>query len=266
MKITAIACAAAAGLASAGAVSASTLTITVENLAPAGGFSLTPVWMGFQNGSFETFTPGMATTAPGITEIAELGDTGPITNRFAMQQPNGTDFTFADPNGAPVFSPGESASTSVNVASPDTYRFLSFASMVVPTNDLFVGNSTPLEVFDAMGGFNGPIVIELFGADVYDNGSEVNDVSNGPAFVMGQDAMAGADENGVARLFFNGDPGNDMTSAAYLQSIVGVTTPVGVVSETFDAQTPLARITIVPSPGPAGALALAGLAAVRRRR
>jgi hypothetical protein len=268
MKTTHILRAATGVLALTGAANAEMLSITVENTLGSGGFALTPVWFGLSDGSFETFTPGLATTAPGITEIAELGDTQPITDRFNMQQPNGTQLTFASAaDGPPVFSPGENATATVDVTNPGTYRFLNFASMVVPTNDLFVGNSTGIEVFDAMGNFNGPITIDLFGADVWDNGSEVNDINDGPAFVQGVDATGGTNENGVARLLFGGDAQDDQDAIDYLQSIVGITTvPGDTITSAFDEGTRLGRITIVPTPNAAALFGVFGAAALRRRR
>lgn len=259
------ACAVVALMGGAGVAQGETLSITVENLLPADGTALTPVWFGFGDGSFETFTPGQATTAVGITEIAEVGDTGPITGRFASEQAGGTQLTFLSQNGAPVFTGGESETTSVNVSDAGTYRFLNFATMIVPTNDLFAGNSQGIEVFDEFGNFNGPIVIDIFGSNVWDNGSEVNDITDGPAFLQGVNGADGTDENGVARLLFGS--GDDAGAESYLNSILGQTTAPGFdIGTVFGAGDLIARITITPAPGAAGLLAVAGIGAVRRRR
>ncbi len=237
------------------------LSITIENTQAAGGMSFTPFWLGVHDNSFDVFNAGEMASG-GITEIAEVGDTGAISARFDMEAAGGTQATFAEPNGPPVFSPGESATTSLNVMTPETYRYLQFASMVVPTNDLFIGNDDAIEVFDSNGNFNGPFTIEIHGSNVWDNGSEVNDIGNGPAFVSGVDGAAGADESLVVRNFFGVD-GSD----AYLASIVGTTTAPGpVVTEVFGRDTLIARITIVPAPGSLALLAPGAMLAMRRRR
>ena len=58
--------------ASAGAVQAATLKITVTNLGVSGGLTITPVFAAFHNGSFDTFNVGDAASA-GLEEIAETG-------------------------------------------------------------------------------------------------------------------------------------------------------------------------------------------------
>jgi len=252
-----------ASLACAGGVAGGeTVTVTIENLQDSGGFALTPFWLGFHDGSFDVFQGGQAATGfPGIEEIAELGMTGPISSRFASEQPNGQDTTLADPEGAPVFEGGASESATFNLDTADQ-RFFNYASMVVPTNDLFVGNDSAIELFDAGGNFTGPITIMLLGSHVYDAGTEANDVSDGPAFVQGVDATLGTMTDEPVSLFFS-DPGAD----AYIQSIIGTTTAPGFeITQGFDGQTVLGRITIVPAPGAVGVLALGGMIGLRRRR
>ncbi len=242
---------------------ADSISVTIENTQSPGGFALTPFWLAMHDGNFQVFDEGAAaSTYTGITDIAELGSTAAIAGRFASEQPSGVETTFAEPNGPPVFSPGESAKTTINVMNPMSSRYLSYASMVVPSNDLFVGNDNALEVFDAAGNFVGPITIDIYGSNVWDNGTEVNDIMDGPAFVMGQDAMAGTDESGVVRAFFS-----DGADTAYINSIIGVITAPGTeITQGFDDATHLGRITITPTPGTAGALIVGvGLAARRRR-
>ncbi len=250
----------AGALALSASAAADLVTVTIENNQNAGGFAFTPFWLGFHDGTFDTFNQGAA-AMPGITAIAELGDTSLMSNNFMNMQPDGVQATFAQPDAAPVFSPGESAMISFDLDSTNN-RFFHYASMVVPTNDLFVGNDDAIELFDANGNFNGPITINIFGASVWDNGSEVNDWMNGAAFIQGVDAAGGADENGVVSNFF-GDPG----AGDYISSIIGVTTADGgMISEGFTEATLLGTITIVPAPGVLAMLGVAGLAGPRRRR
>jgi len=251
-------------IATTATASASEITLEIENLQGDGGFAFTPFWVGVHDGSFDVFeSGGDSSLLAGITEIAELGDTSVIAQRFLNEVMNGTDMTFAEPNGPPVFSPGESASTTINVGDATTNRFLNYASMIVPSNDLFVGNDNAIEVFDAAGNFNGPIVINIFGSSVYDNGSEVNDIANGPAFVAGIDATGGAAEGGLVRPFFTVQPAD----SDYLSSIIGTQTAPGpIVTQAFGAGDQIGRITITPEPASAALLMAAGVVALRRRR
>lgn len=240
---------------------AQTVEIRIENLQEPGGMAFTPFWIGFHDNSFDVFNAGSA-AAGGITEIAELGDTGPLSARFAMEQPMGVDATFADPSGPPVFSPGESASMVFDVGDATRNRYFNYASMVVPTNDLFVGNDNAREIFDAGGNFLGPITIDIFGRNVYDNGTEVNDITDGPAFVAGIDATGGTREFEDIQLFFS-RPGAD----AYLASIIGVTTAPGdEITRVFTEGDLIGRITIVPAPGVGAVGLLAGMGLIVRRR
>lgn len=260
----AIAALAMTGSANAGLT---TLDITFENVLPAGSFSLTPFWTAFHDGSFDTYDGGApAAGFPGITELAEDGLTGPISTAFGASPAaaaGGVDFTTeGDESGAPVFSPGESRTTTVQLFNTQVNRYFSYASMVVPSNDLFIGNGNPLahEVFDAAGNFTGPVVIEVFAREINDNGTEVNNAAAGAAFsALGGE---GIDESNNVTNFFDNDGASE-----YLLSFVGTTTADGnTVTSTFSEDNLVARITIVPAPGAFGVAGLGVIAAIRRRR
>ena len=246
----------------ASAASAQNITVTIENLQPADGFSLTPVWVGVHNGTFTNFENGASADGyAGLEAIAELGDTTTRSGAFNTIATSGVDATFASGTGAPVFEPGESQTFTLDVVNGSVNRFFSFAAMVVPSNDLFVGNpGLGAELFDAGGNFNGAMTFDLFGTSVWDAGTEVNDIASGPAFVVGQDATAGTTEGGVIQPLFN-----DANAGAYLDSILGTQTPVNTISSRFGEATPLYRITVTPEPATLGLLGLFGLALVRRR-
>ncbi|MEM6749964.1 MAG: spondin domain-containing protein, partial [Planctomycetota bacterium] len=234
----------AVGLATASA-GAQEVQVTFENLLAPGSTAFTPVFFGLSDGSFDLFDPGSA-ASPGLELVAEVGVTGTLESEFAAAAPGG----LSDTTG--LVTGGTSDSVTFNVGDPTVNRFLSFATMVVPTNDLFIGNGNNLgiEVFDAAGNFNGPITIDIFGSQVWDAGTEVNDADNGAAFLQGIDGSLGADQNGVVELFFN-DPNAD----AYLASLLGRTTAPGFdIESTFTSSTPIARLTIVPEPASAGLL------------
>ncbi|MEZ6242652.1 MAG: spondin domain-containing protein [Phycisphaerales bacterium] len=248
----------------AGAIAASTagaqVTITVQNMQGAGGFTLSPFWLGLHDGSFDVFDAGSMASG-GIVEIAELADTSALTARFSSEQAMGVQTTLVQPDGIPPFTPGESASIVLDPGDASVNRFFNYAAMVVPSNDMFVGNDGAIELFDAAGNFNGPLVINIYGRDVWDAGSEVNDITDGAAFIMGSDATLGTDENGFVTHILPG-------GASYLDSIVGLTTATGdTIDAAFGPDDLIARITITPAPGGVSAMLLAcGLGVVRRRR
>jgi PEP-CTERM motif len=224
----------------------------VTNNQPAGGFAVTPVWLGVHDGTFDLFNPGDA-AMPFLESVAELGNTGPLMTAFSGMGPQ-TTLTSGGP--LPQFLPGNSNFTDLNVMDPATTRYLSFAAMVVPSNDLFMGNSNPLAfpIFDSAGNFAGPLTIQIFGSMVWDAGTEVNNIGDGPAFITGIDAMLGTTENGTVHLFFT-----DPNAATYLASINGQLTPGGTISHLLASDELLATIFIsAPVPEPSS-LALGGI-------
>ncbi|MFK7883827.1 MAG: spondin domain-containing protein [Phycisphaerales bacterium] len=262
-KISAI----AALMTAAGAASADTININIENTLGDGGFFFTPVWVAAHNGGFDSYDGGsLASDFPGITSLAENGATGQISAAFAGSAAGiagGVDGTVAATSqDAPVFSPGESASFSLDVGDATVNRYFSYASMLVPSNDLFFANGNPLaiELFDAGGNFLGPRVIEIYGSDLNDNGTEVNSATNDAAFST-NDGQA-LPESEVIRNFFT-----QTGDQAYLDSFIGSTTPNGAtITNSFGSGDLIARITVTPTPGTAGLLAMGGLIAARRRR
>ncbi len=261
-KSAIIVCLVAGGL--VGGAAAAEVTITIDNMQAVGGFSFTPVWLAAHNGSFDGFDVGTVSSSD-LIALAEGGDTGPISASFASSpagMAGGVSTTLVQPDAAPVYSPGESASVVLNVGDASVNRYLSFASMIVPSNDLFIGNDDPTayEMFDMAGNFNGPFEILVFGGDVWDNGSEVNDAAGGAAFSA--NGGMGAAENGVITRFFD-----DPNAGSYLLSFVGSNTADGgTIGATFDESTLLARIRVVPAPGMLAGLACGGLLLSRRRR
>lgn len=197
-----------------------TLKVTVENIAPSQGAIVTPLWFGFHDGSFDTFTPN-APASTGIEHTAEDGYTG-LENRlpgfedleidlnnFVIPLNNTISSLFADNNGSVQsilssvenpfigFFPGQSNSTFINLDNDlAQHRFLSYAAMFFPSNDAFIADENPIEIFDNEGNFIGADFIVL-GSQVWDAGTEVNDESlaNVP-FTLPQIAQ-GVEENGT---------------------------------------------------------------------
>lgn len=229
------------------------LRVTAENLAPTNSISFAPLRVGFHDGTFDTFNNGEAATAP-IISIAEGGSGADWFPFFASQQPNGTSGTVA--NGGPLL-PGGSASVTFDV-DPSINKFFSFASMVVPSNDYFIGNDGPasIRLFDDNGNFVGQ-TINQFARDIWDAGSEEDNILNA-AFIPGSNNDDRIEQNGVVSFDFEG-----------LSLFNGLTTAAGY---TFDLQltadTPVYRISfeVIPAPGAVGVLAMSGLVVARRRR
>ncbi|GMU84240.1 MAG: hypothetical protein AMXMBFR47_41100 [Planctomycetota bacterium] len=246
-----------------GVASASDVMISVTNNQPTGGFTFSPVWFAFHDGSFDAFDAGSA-AAMGIENVAELANAAALGMEFAASGASGVAGLIASGDALPPFTPGESASMMFDAGDGATNRYFSYASMLVPSNDFFFGNDAPMgvEIFDAAGNFLGPRTIQVFSDGIWDAGTEVNDALNGPAFIVGQDATAGADENGVVHLMYS-SAGID----AYLASLVGVQTPIGPLTDPLVRGELIATITIVPEPASAFGLLMAGAAlrGLRRR-
>ena len=221
---------------------ASRISVTVENLTATGGVYFTPVWVGFHDGSFDTFDVGGAASAS-IEAIAEGGDASGIRTDFATAAAGTDDVIFAPDGfpGAPVFDPGDSASLVLDVDA-NSDRYFSFASMIIPSNDAFIGNdnATAYEIFDATGVFHGPLEILVLGNQVWDAGTEVND-GRGAAFsVLGgtstdEMAMIGV-HSGLGVLL-----GTDTVAGTTIDTIAGDFTQAGY-------QVARIRINQVPEP------------------
>ena len=236
------------------------IQIQIQNNQTDGGFYLTPLWYGLHGGGFDQFETNDTTAAtPGIELLAEEGDASVFMGEFTAAEPGGQQGVIISPGGfagAPVIDPGETAMSTITVADPTANRYFSFASMVIPSNDAFIGNDDGMayQLFDAVGMFNGPLTIQIFGSDVWDAGTEVNDAM-GAAF----SANGGMDSDEM--LFVRAHPG--------LGNFVGSSTVAGTdITSDLGANELLATITItgVPEPGSLTVLGLASAFVVVRRR
>ena len=212
--------------------------VTITNLAPAQGVLFTPVWVGFHNGLFDPFDAGETAITP-IERLAEDGNTAPISDMFSARGYThqatlpGTGGAIANP---PLFEPGETISMVFDLNGADANnRYLSFLSMILPSNDAFIGNDNAksLKVFNDDGSFAGAD-FTISGAHVWDAGTEVNDEIPAHVPVLGQ----AAPNTGVSEIggpvrqhagFIPGGniltafPGGDFTQAGYQIAHVQVT-------------------------------------------
>lgn len=250
-------------MAVAGSADARSVTISIENNQAAKGLVLTPLVTALHDGTFDTFDPGSAAgSVLGGNEVEALAEDGnPAPLQAAANAAGVTNGVITAPGGfpnAPLIEPGETSSITLHASSTD--RYLSFMSMILPSNDFFIGNGNPLayDIFN----LSGPIVITL--ADVWDAGTEVDFLDGsgeGAPFAVGQ-TNDSVDENGVVTL-----AGMDG-----LANLLGTVTPTHTIDFRNDPTTVLATISVdvAPVPLPAGApLLLAGLGAfawVSRKR
>lgn len=179
---------------------ATSLRVTITNLAPSDGNFLTPVWVGFHEGGFDLYNTGGAAT-PGLERLAEDGNTGPLSGEFIASGLGTVNGTISGPGGP--LAPGDVA-TGVFVVDELSVssRYFSYASMVIPSNDAFLANGNPTahQIFDASGNFLGADFIVL-GTGVRDAGTEVNDEIPANTAFLGQTVPdTGVSEGGTVQI------------------------------------------------------------------
>jgi len=196
------------------------VVVGVENTAPYNGTFLTPVWVGFHNGQFDSYDGGTtADTLPidgsdALERLAEDGNTAPISADFETLVPGGAQTTIRSNGPIPPIGPGQIVNRLLEV-DPSAARYFSYASMVIPSNDTFIANGPPKahEVFDTDGNFVGQ---DFFVDGANDAATEVNDELPFTTAFFGQAAPnTGVDENG---LIFNSTGFNALGTGGILDS------------------------------------------------
>lgn len=209
------------------------VTVTVENLAPADSVSFAPLRLGFHNGTFDAFNNGEAATAP-IISVAEGGSGADWFPAFSAAEPNAT---LGSVGGALL--PG---TTAVNTFTVDAMAnpYFTFATMVIPSNDHFLGNDSPtrFQLFDAAGNLLlGSITQQA--RSIWDAGSEATDPAHA-AFLVGGNNDLRTPQNGVVSFNFS-----------ELSQFNGKTTAAGYVfNSQLSADTDIYRITFSAQPVP----------------
>lgn len=275
-----------------GQANALDVQVEVTNVGPTGGVFITPLWVGFHDGSFDSYDNGLA-VQEGLERVAEDGSTGTISTDFlggytyidggvsakvmTAQTTGRVDGTIASPSGPPPIAPGETVSQDFTIDANGSNRYFSYASMVLPSNDFFVANGNAT-AHDLVSLYSAPVGTEItffIGQTVNDAGTEVEDfafsAANGlfPQLSIGSGQggpNTGADENGVVTTvagspfdgFLNTPAGFDSDPDADLIDF----------NDAALYANGLARVTItvVPEPGSFAVLGLGGLVALRRRR
>ncbi len=174
------------------AVASQLVEVTITNIAPTDGTAITPVWVGFHDGSFDSYNGGL-TSQPGLERLAEDGNTMQISEDFAnnltyvsggmstttasSQTGTRVQDTIGSMAGPPPLQPGESETRIFDIAVDGTNRYFSYASMILPSNDFFLANGNPLahdlsSLYDGQGSVS--FTIGLPGT-VNDAGTEAED-------------------------------------------------------------------------------------------
>lgn len=262
------------GLVSITAAQAAQVKVTITNNAPVGGIALTPVWVGFHNGSFDSFNSGMAASSQ-LEMLAEDGDVSGVAAVFAADgtlaasgiAASGTR-VHGSLGGAPITA-GTSASALFDLSGDLDNQYFSYASMVLPSSDYFIANGDPFEhSLHTLFADGSTISFNIFA--VNDAGTEVNDFASaaGNGLFPGLPPMqgapnTGADENGVVHdvlnpfaSFLNTPMDFDLTNFNFNDVALY---PYGLATVTISAVPVPAAIWLMGS-------GLLGLVAVARRR
>lgn len=260
--------------------------VDITSNAPTGGVALTPVWVGFHNGSFDSYNGGTS-SQEGLERIAEDGNASVLSsdflggytyidagasNRVMTSQTSGrVDGVLAAADGTPPpIEPGEVTSGIFDLDLAEN-QFFSYASMVLPSNDYYVANGNPTahDLASIFGGGSISFDIGLANGGVNDAGTEINDfdtsAANGLFGLSGGQGgpNEGADENGVNANVI-GDP-----FAGFLNTPAGADLTLLNFNDTSLYGNGIATVTITAVPEPTS-LGLIGLGIgglfLRRRR
>lgn len=158
------------------------VTVEVTNHAPTGGVYLSPFWVGFHNGSFDTYDVGAASSIQ-LSRLAEDGNASPLAQTFAQngslsgastpQVGQRVQGTLMGTGGA--IAPGETVAMEFQIDPEGANQYLSFASMVLPSSDYFIANEDPWAIdLAALAGPGGGAVM-FNQSHATDAGTEIND-------------------------------------------------------------------------------------------
>lgn len=159
------------GAPTAGANGERTYQVTITNLTgsgdppgvPSDGQPFTPALVATHKGSDGLFTVGK-TASFGLKEIAENGNLAPMTDRVSNDG-DFADWVVQTGSLAPPVLPGETVSFEITAGPP--FKFLSWASMLICTNDGFTGVDS-LKLPNQVGASTHAFT------NAYDAGTEIN--------------------------------------------------------------------------------------------
>lgn len=227
---------------------------TLRNLGSA------PVIAGFSNGSYDIFSVGSPASSA-LRTLAEVGAPSGFTG--ALAPPEGGP-VFGNNPSPPIFTPNGGMNSAVFTVS-NTNNTFNMASMLLPSNDWFVGTDNGVSITSLLGAAPGT-TLQFDLSTVYDAGTESEDFlysAGNPVIGHSGGANAGVNMN------ITSNPVSVVTGADPFSTFANI--DAGFDTTAFDfSGTPIARVTLTTVPEPdAGVLALicfGGLAAVARRR
>ena len=242
------------------APAAHSATLIQVELTTTGPVGFAPLFTAFHDGSYDLFDAGSAASSD-LETLAEVGDPGGLIANAPAGVNAGP--LFGNNPSPPVFTVGGSNSAVFSVDDNNT-RF-SFASMVLASNDWFIGNGDPNanDISSLIGATSGTsLTIDV--ATVWDAGTELEDF----AFSAGNpiigvstvgDAPNGTAQNGTIAAVTGPDPFGAFANI-----------PAGFDTSAVDftgGNVASITLTVVPEPSTSilGACA-AGMLILRRRR
>ena len=171
------------------------VTVTITNLAAANSISFAGTHLGFHSGAFDAFNIG-TTAGPGIVSVAEGGVGTQWQADFAAADPTATRGLIAG-----ALTPGQSRSQSF-VVNAGLNRFFTFATMVLPSNDFFLGNDNPtgFRLFDDAGNLMINSITQT-SSQIWDAGSEAFSIA-GAAFLVNGVNDVRTPQNGLVSFNF----------------------------------------------------------------
>lgn len=111
-------------------------------------FPVTPVWFGFHDGRFDLGDAGKK-ASPALENLAEGGDITDLQNRFRKSRGTAAQGVVSAPKGfSSVIEPGEKGEVFFTPSSKflANAKYLSIATMVIPSNDTFIANLGPKKI------------------------------------------------------------------------------------------------------------------------
>ena len=237
--------------ASASTAEAVSIRVDVETTGPVG---LAPAFVAFHDGSYDIFNVGDVASAD-LELLAELGDPSALVGAA----PAGVTAGGFAPGGP--FAPNGGSGSAVFSVTTEQSSF-SFASMVLPSNDYFVGTDNPINIASLVSGSNGDsVTVEFF--NVYDAGTELEDLAFAPGgplvgILTPSDPPGGVETAEPIAIVLGPDPFGSFANLPAGFDTTGIDFTNGSVARV--------TLTVVPEPATFGLTMLAGGALLMARR